>query len=67
MKAEVEEISITYTRECDESNDWQLLKVFTNDNGAGKFIVFQTERWALDNIEELIEILNDFKLKAEIK
>ncbi len=67
MKAEVEEISITYTQECDESNVWQSLKVFTSDNGAGKFIVFETERWALDNIEELIETLNDFKLKAGIK
>ncbi len=67
MKAEVEEISITYTQECDESNDWQSLKVFTSDNGAGKFIVFETERWALDNIEELVAVLNDFKLKAEIK
>jgi hypothetical protein len=67
MKAEVEEISITYTQECDESNVWQSLKVFTSDNGAGKFIVFETERWALDNIEELVAVLNDFKLKAEIK
>jgi hypothetical protein len=40
--------------------------MFTNDNGAGKFIVFSTERWAIDSIDELIEILNDFKLKAGI-
>lgn len=67
MKAEIEEISITYSQECDESsNDWQSLKIFTNDNGAGKFIVFETERWAIDSIDELIEILNDFKLKANL-
>lgn len=66
MKAEVEEMSITYSQECDESNDWQSLKVFISDNGAGKFIVFETERWALDNIEELIETLNDFKLRARL-
>jgi hypothetical protein len=66
MKALIEEISITYSQECDESNDWQSLKVFTNDNGAGKFIVFETKRWAIDNIEELIEILNDFKIKANL-
>jgi hypothetical protein len=67
MKAEVEEMSVTYSQECDESNNWQSIKMFTNDNGAGKFIVFQTERWAIDSIDELIEILNDFKLRAGIK
>ena len=68
MKVEVEEMSVTYSQECDESSqDWQSIKMFTNDNGAGKFIVFQTERWAIDNIEELVEILNDFKTRAGIK
>jgi hypothetical protein len=67
MKAVIEEISITYSQECDESSqDWQSIKMFTNDNGAGKFIVFETERWAIDSIDEFIEILNDFKLKAGI-
>jgi hypothetical protein len=67
MKAVIEEISITYSQECDESsNDIQELKMFTNDNGACKYIVFQTQRWAIDNIDELVEILNDFKLKAGI-
>ena len=67
MKAVIEEISITYTQECDESSqDWQSLKIFTNDNGACKYIVFQTQRWAIDNIDELVEILNDFKLKSGI-
>jgi uncharacterized GH25 family protein len=67
MQAVIEEISITYTQECDESSqDWQSLKVFTEDNGAVKYIVFETERWAIDNIDEIVEILNDFKLKAGI-
>jgi hypothetical protein len=68
MKVEVEEMSVTYSQEYDESSqDWQSLTVFTNDNGAGKYIVFETERWAIDNIDELIEILNDFKTRAGIK
>jgi hypothetical protein len=67
MEAHIEDILITYSQECDESsNDWQSIKIFTNDNGSGKFIVFTTERWAIDNINEFIEILNDFKLKAGI-
>jgi hypothetical protein len=67
MKAVIEEISITYSQECDESSqDWQSIKIFTSDNGTGKYIVFETERWAIDNIDELVEILNEFKLKAGI-
>ena len=67
MKAVIEEISITYSQECDESSqDWQSIKMFTSDNGTGKYIVFETERWAIDSIDELVEILNDFKLKAGI-
>ncbi len=67
MKAEVERVLVVYTQECDESsNDIQELKVFTEDNGSGKYIVFQTQRWAIDSIDELVEILNDFKLKAGI-
>jgi hypothetical protein len=67
MQAVIEEISITYSQECDESSqDWQSLKIFTSDNGSRKYIVFETERWAIDSIDELIEILNDFKLKAGI-
>jgi hypothetical protein len=68
MNFEVEDVKVTYTQECDESSqDWQSLKIFTNDNGAGKYIVFETERWAIDSIDELIEILNDFKTRAGIK
>jgi hypothetical protein len=67
MKAEVERVLVVYTQECDESsNDIQELRVFMEDNGAGKYIVFETERWAIDNIDELIEILKDFKTRAGI-
>jgi hypothetical protein len=68
MKFEVEDVKVTYNQECDESSqDLQSLKIFTSDNGTGKYIVFETERWAIDSIDELIEILNDFKTRAGIK
>ena len=68
MKFEVEDVTITYVQECDESSqDLQSLKIFTSDNGTVKYIVFETERWAIDSIDELIEILNDFKTRAGIK
>jgi hypothetical protein len=70
MKAQVEEVKVTYTQEsdsCQSADEGQLLEVFTEDAGNGKYIVFKTERWAIDSIDELVEILNDFKLKAGIK
>jgi len=70
MKAEVEEVKVTYTQEsdsCQSADEGQLLEFFTEDAGNGKYIVFKTERWAIDSIDELVEILNDFKLKAGIK
>jgi hypothetical protein len=67
MQAEVERVLVVYTQECDESsNNIQELKIFMEDNGACKYIVFQTQRWAIDSIDELIEILNDFKTRAGI-
>lgn len=70
MKAEIEEVAITYTQEadsCQEDDLQQSLEVSTEDAGSGKYIVFKTDRWAIDSIDELVEILNDFKLKAGIK
>jgi len=68
MNFEVEDVKVTYSQECDESSqEWQSLKIFTSDNGTGKYIVFETERWAIDSIDELIEILNDFKTRSGIK
>ena len=70
MKAAVEETKITYSQDsdsCDITDLGQTLEVSTEDAGSGKYIVFKTERWAIDSIDELIEILNDFKLKAGIK
>jgi len=67
MKAEIEEVKVTYTQEsdsCQSSDLGQQLEVFTEDAGNGKYMVFKTERWAIDSIDELVEILNDFKTKA---
>jgi len=70
MKFEVEDVKVTYVQKedsCDRNHSPQELKIFTDDAGSGKYIVFETERWAIDSIDELIEILNDFKTRAGIK
>ena len=45
-----------------ESDNLNILKINTENNGVASYIVFSTERWALDpdNLEEFTEILKDF-------
>lgn len=45
--------------DCDTSDMGQELTVIAEDGGAGKYLVIETKRWAMDNIEELIELLKD--------
>jgi hypothetical protein len=34
---------------CQEGDVGQTIKVFTEDGGGGSYIVFSTERWAIDH------------------
>jgi len=45
--------------DCDTSTLGQELTITADDGGSGKYFVIETKRWAMDNIEELIDILND--------
>lgn len=62
-KAEIFEGMLLYTQDedsCDETGiGSQNLEVRTHDAGAGKYLVIQTQRWAMDSIDELVEILKD--------
>jgi len=42
---------------CDQSDLGQTLNIKTQDAGAGKYLVLQTERWAIDDINEFCETL----------
>ena len=46
---------------CDSSDLGQTLNVWTEDSGAGKYLCISTERWAIDDIDELVAILQDMK------
>lgn len=63
----VDDVSITYLQngDCeDEKDNVQSLTVSTQNNGVARFITFKTERWAINDIDELIEIINDFKKRS---
>jgi pyocin large subunit-like protein len=56
---------VNYDGDC-VSDAPQTLNIFTENNGVKRFIVFNTDRFAISNIDELIQIFNDFKKKAEL-
>jgi uncharacterized protein YfdQ (DUF2303 family) len=58
----VTKVTVEYTQDADSnSNEIQFLKVSTEDAGGGIYYVIKTERWAFDNIDDLIKVLNDFE------
>lgn len=64
---EISEVSATYTQDMDscEEGMCQILTIKTQDAGAGKYYVIETKRWAVENIEELTEIMKDFIGRTE--
>lgn len=66
----VDDVVVTYmqTSDCDQTDDEpQVLKLSTRNNGVARFISFETKRWSIDSIDELIKIFNDFKRRASLK
>ena len=59
-----QELQMTFTQEADCcDNREQYLTIKTQNGGGGDFYVIETERWAFDNIPELIGILMKFYTK----
>jgi len=53
---------LTYCQDsddCDTSTLVQELTITADDGGAGKYFVIETKRWAMDSIEEFIDLLKD--------
>ncbi len=57
----VNKVSVEYTQESDNSDGLQFLEVSTEDTGGGVYYVLKTKRWAFDNLNDLIKVLNDFE------
>ena len=57
---------LEYIQNSDTWSDGEIqtLKLKTEYVDDGKFFVMETSRWAFDNIEDLIEILKDFKNRS---
>lgn len=66
----IDDVSITYSQTADcvsNSEDVQSLEISTANNGTARFLVFKTERWAINGIEDLQEIIKDFNTRAGIE
>jgi hypothetical protein len=61
---ELFDMSATYIQNGDCCSDLTTheLKIKTENNGTSNFLVFSTERWAvdIDRLDEITEILKDF-------
>jgi hypothetical protein len=44
----------------------QELSIHNEDCGGGDYYVIKTKRWAFENIDDLIKILNEFKTKHDL-
>ena len=57
------ELEYVQEQDCCSSskNDVQTLKLSIEDGGGGSYYVMETSRWAFDNAEEIIKVLEDFK------
>lgn len=61
-----QEFKMIFTQDSDcNSLEDQFLTIKTDNGGGGDYFVIETERWAFDSIDELVEVLNKFKEKHE--
>jgi len=48
-----------------ENDGYNFLEIETTNGGGGTFFVMKTKRWAFDNVQEMIDIINDFVEKSK--
>lgn len=63
----IDDVSIQYvqTGDCTEDEDnVQTITISSRNSGVGRFLNIKTDGWSFDNIDELTEIINDFKQRA---
>jgi len=47
--------------DCSPDQDsYNVLNISTEDGGGGKFFVIETNRWAFDKVDDLLELVNRF-------
>lgn len=63
----VNKVCVEYTQEADDnSSEVQLLEISTEDAGGGVYYILKTERWAFDDLNDLIKVLQDFEKRLSV-
>jgi len=62
----VNDVSVEYEQDTVDEEDYQILKVSTENNGVARYINISTEKWSISDIDDLIQILEDFKKRASL-
>lgn len=65
----IDDVSITYLQNSDcteEDENVQSITISTRNNGLGRFMNIKTENWSFEDINELEELIKDFKQRAEL-
>ena len=60
----VEDVSVEYGQDTVDEEVNQILKVSTENNGVARYINISTEKWSISDIDDFIQILEDFKKRA---
>ena len=66
----IDNVSVTYLQNSDCSGEdgeesVQSITISTRNNGCARFINIKTDSWSIDDIDEFIKIIEDFKRRAE--
>lgn len=68
----VDDVSVTYSQNADnsgldkdgEDDLAQEIIISTRNNGLARYINIKTKSWSISNIDEIIQLLEDFKKRA---
>ena len=63
----INKITVNYCTESDIDDSDNELELSITHQGAGFYYIMKTERFAFDDIDFMIRILQDFKEKANIE
>ena len=69
MNVGIDEIAINYVQngDCTETDDVQQITISARNNGLARFINIKTDSWSIESEEELINLIQDFKKRAELE
>lgn len=62
----IEDVSVEYGQDTVDEKEYQTIKLSTENNGVARYINISTEKWSISDIDDLIQILEDFKRRASL-